>query len=152
MSELKDIFKEAAEIVQELPDHLQPTAFALAIDRLLNGAVSPIAKHASKRSRGAVAKNRPAATPQAVRRTVASGLTPKSAILWLVETGFLVNAKTGREVQEYLQQKRGYDLDADSLRKAMLRLVRDDVLERDKNDDGEYIYSTATVKAAAIGV
>jgi hypothetical protein len=65
---------------------------------------------------------------------------PKGAIVSLVEVGFFAEPKTGPQVQEYLKTKRGFDLGTDQLRLAMLRLVRDGVLERDENSEGQYEY------------
>jgi hypothetical protein len=57
-----------------------------------------------------------------------------------VDAGFFAEAKTGPQVQDYLKTKRGFDLGTDQLRLAMLRLVRDGVLARDENADGQYEY------------
>jgi len=69
-----------------------------------------------------------------------SRLGPKAAIVALIEADFFASPKTGPEVQEYLKRKRGFDLGIPQLRLAMLRLVRDGVLERDENDKGQYEY------------
>jgi hypothetical protein len=73
-------------------------------------------------------------------RKGASGLGPKAAIVALVDGGFFAAPKTGPQVQEHLKKKRGYDLGTDQLRLAMLRLVRDGVLEREENAEGQYEY------------
>lgn len=67
-------------------------------------------------------------------------LGPKAAITELVNSGYFKIGKTGPEVQEHLKKKRGFDLGTDQLRMAMLRLVRDGLLERDENEEGQYEY------------
>ncbi len=74
------------------------------------------------------------------KRTSSTAIGPKAAIVSLVEQGFFATPKSGPEVQEYLKKKRGFDLGTDQLRLAMLRLVRDGVLERDENNEGQYEY------------
>jgi hypothetical protein len=76
----------------------------------------------------------------AKRLTPSQKIGPKASIASLIESGFFSTAKTGPEVQDYLKKKRGFDLGTDQLRLAMLRLVRDGVLERDNNDEGQYEY------------
>lgn len=74
------------------------------------------------------------------RSTPPGKLGPKAAVTELIELGYFSSAKTGPQVQEYLKKKRGFDIGIAQLRLAMLRLVRDGVLERDENDAGQYEY------------
>lgn len=74
------------------------------------------------------------------KNSSSTAMGPKAAILSLVGQGFFAAAKTGPDVQDHLKTKRGFDLGTSQLRLAMLRLVRDGVLERDENDEGQYEY------------
>lgn len=69
-----------------------------------------------------------------------STIGPKAAVSALMESGYFSAARTGPEVQAYLKSKRGFNFGTDQLRLAMLRLVREEKLERDENDDGQYEY------------
>ncbi|MEZ5542819.1 MAG: hypothetical protein R3F42_12370 [Pseudomonadota bacterium] len=69
-----------------------------------------------------------------------SAIGPKAAVSTLMESGYFSTARTGPEVQAYLKSKRGFHFGTDQLRLAMLRLVREEKLERDENDDGQYEY------------
>jgi hypothetical protein len=82
----------------------------------------------------------------ASRNTAASSSTPKAgpkaAILGLVASGFFSKPRTGPEVQEFLKNKRGFKFGIDQIRLVMLRLVRDDKLNRDQNAKGQYEYAS----------
>lgn len=68
------------------------------------------------------------------------GKGPKSAVLGLIESGFFSKARTGLEVQTYLDKKRGLKFGTSQLRLVMLRFVRDEKLDRDENAEGQYEY------------
>jgi len=154
MEDLKEVFKQAAEIAQQVPENMQEAAFNRALDLLTNKSLERHPTRASSPTRRSQNKSvngpalghgnsapKPVATKSSKRsRTSASGLGPKSAILWLLESGFFNTGKTGPAVQDYLKKKRGYDLETDKLRMVMLRLVREGVLEREENHDGQYQY------------
>lgn len=65
---------------------------------------------------------------------------PKATVLSLIDSDFFSKPRTGPEIQGYLKTKRGFNFGTDSLRMVMLRLVRDEKLERDLNAEGEYEY------------
>ncbi|MEA3207703.1 MAG: hypothetical protein QOE70_760 [Chthoniobacter sp.] len=65
---------------------------------------------------------------------------PKSAIRTLLSEGYFAKPRTGQEVQDFLNRKRGMDIGTAQLRLAMLRLVRDKELDRDENAQGQYEY------------
>lgn len=83
---------------------------------------------------------RPSKKKRARRPTSSKKIGPKAAIMSLIESGFFSAGKTGPEVQGHLKKKRGLDFGTQQLLMAMLRLVRDEFLERDENDDGQYEY------------
>ncbi len=74
--------------------------------------------------------------------TKKAGQGPKAAVISLIESGFFANGRTGPEVQAHLKNKRGLSFGTDPLRITMLRLVRDEDLDRDLNEDGQYEYKT----------
>lgn len=65
---------------------------------------------------------------------------PKAAINTLVESGYFSKGRTGPEVQSHLKNKRGFNFGIHQIRLAMLRLVRNEVLERDSNAEKQYEY------------
>ena len=70
----------------------------------------------------------------------AGAVGPKTAVTNLINTGFFSKGRTGPEVQAFLKNKRGFNFGTDQLRLAMLRLVRDEKLDRDENAEGQYEY------------
>lgn len=66
---------------------------------------------------------------------------PKATIINLIDSGYFDTGKTGPEVQTHLKNKRGLNFSIAQLRMAMLRLVRDEVLDRDENAEGQYEYT-----------
>jgi hypothetical protein len=65
---------------------------------------------------------------------------PKSAIIELLNSGFFSEGKTAPEVQTHVRNKRGFNFGMDQIRLAMLRLVRDKMLDRNPNKEGQYEY------------
>ncbi|MBO1225440.1 MAG: hypothetical protein JYX80_13540 [Candidatus Scalindua sediminis] len=65
----------------------------------------------------------------------------KAVIVSLIESGFFDKGKTGPNVQAHLKTKRGLNFLTNQLRVVLLRLVREEKLERDKNAEGQYEYT-----------
>jgi|TARA_B110000114_G_C15015162_1_gene366505 hypothetical protein len=65
---------------------------------------------------------------------------PKAAILSLIDSGFFSQARTGPEIKTHLKNKRGLNFETTQLSMALLRLVRDEKLDRDENADRSYEY------------
>lgn len=83
------------------------------------------------------------ATSNAITRAKSKANTkvgPKTAIGSLIDSGFFSQVKTGPEIKTHLKNKRGLNFEIDQLRVALLRLVREEKLERDENADGSYEY------------
>lgn len=76
----------------------------------------------------------------AVAKRTSGTLGPKAAVLSLIADKFFDTPKTGQAVQAHLKTKRGFTIGADQLRLALLRLVRDQALDREANSDGDYEY------------
>jgi hypothetical protein len=153
MADLKELFKQAAEIAKQVPENMQEAAFNRALDLLTNERSekrptrrNKPGRHSQDRSRkerpgkGSSSEALHVKEPSKKSRKPSTGLGPKSAIVWLIESGFFSTGKTGPAVQDHLRKKRGYDLGTAQLRLAMLRLVREGVLEREENQDGQYEY------------
>ena len=155
MADLKELFKQAAEIAKHVPDNMQEAAFNRALDLLTNTSKEKRRSQKTNRKRirhsadpnatkqpTETSSDEPLAAKESSKRGRKSsgGLRPKSAIVWLVQSGFFSTGKTGPAVQAHLRKKRGYDLGTDQLRLAMLRLGREGVLEREENQDGQYEY------------
>jgi len=156
MADLKEVFKQAAEIAQQVPENMQEAAFNRALD-LLTGKSDE--RHPTRRlKRTKHSRNRnvdqqstkgdstEALTPRKASKRPwksSSGLSPKPAIVGLIGAGFFGVRKTLPAVRDYLRKNRGYELSLPQLGVAMLRLVRDGLLEREENQDGQYEYKQA---------
>lgn len=153
MTDLKELFKQAAEIAQSVPENMQQLAFSRALDLLsmdqqhpkrasfdlgTPGVKSSSQKKAQARSDGSSS----AKPSKPIRKS--SGMAPKSAVNSLIDSGFFPTGKSRAEVQEHLRTTRGYNIGADQLGVAMLRLVREGVLERSQNEDGQYEFKKRT--------
>jgi hypothetical protein len=64
-------------------------------------------------------------------------------LLQLKEGGYFASKRTISEIRDHIEKKRGRKLTLQDLSPALLSLVRDEKLDRDKNSDGQYEY-TAT--------
>jgi hypothetical protein len=105
-----------------------------------------IAKHGARRkktsskletgSTQAATKN--ASAKKIVSRANKAG--PKAEIVSLVTSGYFSNPRTPAEIQDFLKKKRGHAFGAAQISLALLRLVRDKVLDRDENAEGQYEY------------
>lgn len=65
---------------------------------------------------------------------------PKATILGLISSSFFAEARTAPDVQEYLNKKRGFNLGIPQISLVLLRLVREEKLNRDENAEGNYEY------------
>ena len=98
-------------------------------------------KRAKKRTKKKVEKNAKKTGAKGSKKTASQGrIGPKAAVTSLIESGYFSTARTGPEVQAYIKAKRGFNFGTDQLRVAMLRLVRDQKLNREENPDGRYEY------------
>ena len=67
----------------------------------------------------------------------------KAAIQSLIDSGFLTTPRTSPEIQTELSKKRGLTLNTDAISVALLRMLRDQLIERDENKEGQYEYQTS---------
>lgn len=70
----------------------------------------------------------------------------KAALLELLNSGFFSEGRTSADVQTYLSKRRGLSFGIAQLRLAMLRLVREQKLERDEDQGGNYEYKESSRK------
>jgi hypothetical protein len=73
-----------------------------------------------------------------------SKIGPKAAVKSLIDSGYFSSPRTGPDIHEFLNKKRGLNLGIDQIRLVFLRLVRDEELDRDENDEGNYEYKAPT--------
>ena len=113
-----------------------------------NSAPTPQGKPKAKRIQSPKKKNEPKTRnntkgkDKKLDSKKKSGLGPKAAILEMIEAGYFSKVRTGSELQEYLKKNRGFGFGTDQLRVALLRLLRDQKLDRDQNAEGQYVYKT----------
>jgi len=150
----KDLFKRAAELAAVVPEAMQPTAFNRALDLLLGGEPGTNRKPARRRDpQRASVKGKPkhGDEPARPKQKVRAGADqragstrgrpgPKVMLDGLIDSGFFAKAKTGAEVIEYEKKHRGHTYKPTDLSPALVRLLRDGRLEREKNKDGIYEY------------
>lgn len=77
---------------------------------------------------------------KAAARRGGSSKGPKAAINDAISAGFFDKARTASEIQTHLGRKKAHHFTGEQIRVALLRLVRDEDLERDGNADGQYEY------------
>jgi len=95
-------------------------------------------KSASKKTN---TKKKTTSTKSKGKKTQQKGaIGPKAAVIGLIDSGYFSQNRTGPEVQSYIKNKRGFNFGTDQLRLAMLRLVREQKLDRDENAEGQYEY------------
>lgn len=79
-----------------------------------------------------------------IRRRGGSGRPgPKAAVEWLLDQGFFKMPRTIGEIQDQLARKRGHQYKVTDLSPALVRLLRDNRLDRERDDAGQYRYSAA---------
>lgn len=102
-------------------------------------------KAPGQRSKQAKSSQRANKAPRAPaqKRPQKSGMGPKAAVVDLIDSGYFTKGRTSPEVKTYLKDKRGFNIDAGALRVTLLRLVRDEVLVRDVNEEGQYEYRSS---------
>jgi hypothetical protein len=149
MQDLKEVIKAAAEIAKQVPENLQEAAFNRALDLLTMGTKSKTSLRKSNRkavpkrsnvSSGGVNTADANPSDSAKKPKKSSGLGPKPAITALIDAGFFNAPQPVSAIREYLKKKRGYDIDSKQLSTALLRLVREELLERDENENGQLVY------------
>lgn len=148
-SEPKDLFKRAAELAAVVPEVMQPTAFNRALDLLMSQEGQMRPAPARKGGKSKSRRKPPASSTEshpvnekrsATGRKIRSGSRPgpKAMLDELIGSGFFATGKTGADIISHQRKHRGHTYKAEELSPALVRLLRDGTLERDKNKDGIY--------------
>lgn len=153
--DLKRLLAQAAEMAKDLPENMQGAGFHRTLDLLLleeGIRLEPIEGSGSgagprKRSRKKTRAKAATGKKSNARRSGAGGGSRRSgrsgaqaAVRELAATGFFKSSKTIGDVQKHLDAKRGLRYAQTSLSGPLLLLVREGVLDREKNDTGTYEY------------
>lgn len=133
--------KQAAELAAEAPESLREAAFRAAYDTLAASGVVPSTRRAPRRGRirpptAPASPGRPAA-----RRTAQGRIGPKAAVAALVDEGYFDQPQTVNSVREHLASTKGRRLEAKHVATAVLRLLRDGALDRNRGGSGDYEYT-----------
>lgn len=121
------------------------------LKRLRAGEIEAQAHHGNKTAKKK-AKKKSTVREKAVSKKKARGKTakrksttlgPKAAIERLIETGFLSSPRQIAEIREELKHSKGHTFSVQELSPTLLRCVRDETLNRSRNDSGQYEYSKA---------
>ena len=68
---------------------------------------------------------------------------PKSAIASLIDEGYFAEPRTLAVIRDYLSSAKGRRIEPKHVATAVLRLLRDGRLSRERGADGEYEYRAA---------
>lgn len=106
-----------------------------------NSTPAPKPKKAAKQKKTAKKKTASKASTKAKSKNKSkTKIGPKAAIGSLIDSGYFSQGRTGPEIKTHLKNKRGLNFETTQLRMALLRLVREEKLDRDENADGNYEY------------
>lgn len=70
-----------------------------------------------------------------------NGTGPKGILMQLIQEGFCDAPKTVGELSEHIKHKKGHSYATNELTTPLVRLVRDEVLNRATNSDNQYVYT-----------
>lgn len=68
---------------------------------------------------------------------------PKKILTQLLNSGYFDGAKISTEIPCYLKHKTGYDYRKEEISSTLTRLLRDELLTREKNKTGQYTWKKA---------
>jgi hypothetical protein len=131
---LKGIVSEALVVVSDLPEGLQPVAFAKSFDYLtavrrrgLEIGVAARAESPERSIRSGAKKTR-------------SSTGPKHLCERLLDQAFFDQLRTIEEVVEHLKLGHARVVESKHIATALARLIREGKLRREQNPDGRYAY------------
>jgi hypothetical protein len=143
---VKALFQKAADIAKQVPESMQGAAFHRALDVLLGaryGTGDARPRTSAKRKRQSAGHGQRARrTVRAVQGTSRRSRRPgaPTALRELAETDFFRTPRTIGEIQGHLESSRALRFTQPNLSPHLGNLVRGDVLEREKNEQGIYEY------------
>ena len=130
-------------IMQEGEDHLDQGGHDQTTSG--TGTTSRRRRRAQRRSKPASSASTttetttPPATPRAQKGTTRRR-GPKTMLGELIDEGYFSQARTINDAQEQLRHKKGMRFSLHDLSPALVRLLRDGRLDRDRNTSGQYEY------------
>ena len=141
--QMKIMFQSAAEIARTVPELLQSTAFAKAVDLFVaeRASLGGTAPFVPDRERSSVARK---------LRKSAGKPGPQAALEAMLFGTFFSAPKYPKEIQSQLKDAHGHDYSERELAISLLRLVRKRALARDKDEHGHYRYWTPSGESSAV--
>lgn len=107
------------------------------------GSTQPRVRRKKKSSSDKTEDSKPAEGPgrkEPAKRRTGGKPGPKKIIGELIDNGFFAEPKIIGDIIQHLQDSRGRTYKSTELSPALVRLLRDERLEREKNSDGQYEY------------
>jgi hypothetical protein len=133
-TELKEIFRSAAEVANVVSTDLQPLAFAKAVELLIGSSskgvhhnLDPVEISSGEATIGKA-------------RFSHSRPGPKAILAILLEEGYFEIKRSQGEIQKFLRESKGYEYSLNELSISLLRVIRKGPLRREKNHGGHYLY------------
>jgi hypothetical protein len=94
-----------------------------------------------RRARRAPTQQKATKVTENVSNRKRSGRSPKGLVEELIADGFFTGPKTIGDIQEQLRHKKGVQLKATDLSPALVRLLREKSLDRERNESNQYEYN-----------
>jgi len=127
---------DAGEAYLRTPVDQRDTATPLAVRKTKKAKKKPVSTTSStSRTSGSTNK-----TNGSARRVTSS---PSSAIQDLITDGWLSTPRTISAIRDHLEHKRGRKYGVNELSTPLVRMLRNNVLDREKNGEGQYEYVVA---------
>jgi hypothetical protein len=142
-NKLKALFEQASKIAGSVPKTMQEAAFNRALDLLMKEEGSESDEQPDeKQTRQPKSEGRKLKPKKVHSASNAQSVRPgpKAVLQELVDGGFFKSPKTIGDIQSHLGKKKGRRYKTTELSPSLLRLIRDTVLDRDENKDGQYEY------------
>ncbi len=139
-SDLSHLFEEAATLASSLPATLQPIAFGKALDVILAAHGIGVPPNDRTRTHQKAKEQRDGQTAARSSNRSSGRVGPKSALSQLLHAGYFAAKREIADVQTHLKDSHGHEYKSKELAVSFLRLVREGLLKRHKNVEGQYEY------------
>ena len=100
----------------------------------------PSKRKARKSAKKVAAKKTKKATKKSGKKATRRGARSWTLVRKLVDDGFFKEPRTIGAIREHLKAKKGHSVKSNEVSPVLLRLLRDEVLEREKNAEKQYEY------------